>query len=396
LLSGFDPDLESRLLQFFEVISKTDAEYTAGRFAHLFDDPLLRYYLALAISFLIAGDCPEERQRGLLGTVADRLLNARKRAEDVFEPELASAGEVASTFQWTKEPGPFERQLQRQQNNPLFPARARAVSAQQVTDARLADLKLMSDFMSIYRPIVRKILSGCGKTVREATDFEKEIIDLIPSCMSLGDYFSSELESLTKFSEIIQQEVIATTKEAGLQNTYERYMALTRIQGYLRILGTALPSADGTEDYSVRSILSEGLGAISDFSTDFHSSFESHPSRKPFPQANLNPHCVSLSPSLPPKLTLLTVSPATSAPRETPAGFPALHLAPGRARCTVFPVPPTLASPQLVLPGPGPDSSSEDPRRADYSARRAPPPLGHPPRCTLPLRPGWPVLSAAI
>jgi hypothetical protein len=28
---------------------------------------------------------------------------------------------------------------------------------------------------------------------------------------------------------------------------------------------------------------------VFDFSTDFHNSFESHPSRKPFPSVNLNP-----------------------------------------------------------------------------------------------------------
>jgi hypothetical protein len=265
LLSGFDPDLGFRLLQFFEAKRKTDAEYAAGRFSDVFDDPLLRYYLALAILFLIIGGCPEERQKGMLGSAADCLLNARRRAEDVFEPELASAGEVSSAFQWSTEPGPFERQLQRQQNNPLFPTRARVISAQQVTDARLADLRLMSDFMTTYRPIVRKILSNCGKTVGEASDFQRRIMDLIPSCMSLGDYFSNELKSLTKFSDIMQEQVIATTKETGLQNTYDRYVALLQTQGYLRILGTALPSEEGTEDYSMRSILSEGLGTISNY-----------------------------------------------------------------------------------------------------------------------------------
>ena len=243
----------------------TDADYTAGRFSEVFDDPLLRYYLALAILFLIISGCPEERQKLLLGSAADCLLNARRYAEGVFEPELASAGEMSSTFQWSTEPGPYERQLQRQQNNPLFPARARVVSAQQVTDARLADLKLMSDFMGAYLPVVRKMLSDCGKTVGEATDFQRTIMELIPSCMSLGDYFSNELKSLTKFSDIIQEQVIATTKETGLQNTYDRCMALLQAEGYVRILGTALPSEEGTGDYSMRSVLSEGLGRISNY-----------------------------------------------------------------------------------------------------------------------------------
>jgi hypothetical protein len=90
-------------------------------------------------------------------------------------------------------------------------------------------------------------------------------MELIPSCMSLGDYFSNELKSLTKFSDIMQEAVVATTKETGLQNTYDKCMALLQAQGYLRILGTALPSEEGTEDYSMRSVLSEGLGRISNY-----------------------------------------------------------------------------------------------------------------------------------
>jgi hypothetical protein len=123
----------------------------------------------------------------------------------------------------------------------------------------------MSDFMSTYRPVVRKMLSDCGKTVGEAVDFQRRIMELIPSCMSLGDYFSNELKCLTKFSDIMQEQVIATTKENGLQNTYDRCMALQHIQGYVRLLGTALPSEEGTEDYSMRSILSEDLGRISNY-----------------------------------------------------------------------------------------------------------------------------------
>ena len=267
LLAGFDPELEAGLLRFLEAVRAGDAEFKAGLFSDLFEGPaqdLMRYYAALAILFLIASGCPERRQKALAASVGECLLAARLSAEDVFEQELKLAGDMSAAFQWSTEPGPFERQLQRQHNNLLFPATVRLVSAQQVTDARLADLKHMSDFMGTYRAIQREVLSPPAKmVVREASDLEKRMIDLIPSCMTLGDYFSKELKFLADVSDSIDQELARTTRETGLRDIYKRYMALARIQGYLRTISVALPSGDGTEDYSVRSILSEDSDLIS-------------------------------------------------------------------------------------------------------------------------------------
>src|SRR5258708_7082268 len=44
-----------------------------------------------------------------------------------------------------------------------------------------------------------------------------------------------------------------------------------------------------TSTFSCRSKIPTLSGPLTSFSTDFHNSFESHPSRKPFPSANLNP-----------------------------------------------------------------------------------------------------------
>jgi hypothetical protein len=202
----------------------------------------------------------------LAGAVGERLLAARFQADDIFEPELKSVSEVGATFQWCSEPGPFERQVQRQYNNPLFPAIVRAVSAQQVIEARLSDLKGISDFMSACHAIEREVLSPAAKmVVKDASNLEKRMIDLIPSCMTLGDYFSKELKFLTDVSDSIDQELTRTTKETGLRDTYKRYMALTRIQGYLLTISVALPTGAGTEDFSLRSILSEELDSISSY-----------------------------------------------------------------------------------------------------------------------------------
>jgi len=261
LLAGFDPELEAGILRFLEVVRAGDAEFKAGRFSELFEGPgedLTRYYAVLAILFLIASGCAEQRQKVLVGSVGECLLTARRTAEDVFEQELKSAREMSPAFQWSAQPGPFERQLQRQQNNPLFPTTVRVVSAQQVTDARLADLKHTADFMSTYRAIEREVLSyRPNMVVKEANDLVKRMINLISSCMVLGDYFSTEQKFLADVSDSIDQELTQTIKEPGLRDAYKNCMALTRIEGYLRTIGIALPAGQGTEDYGLRSILSE-------------------------------------------------------------------------------------------------------------------------------------------
>ena len=269
LLAGFDPELEAGIVRYLDAVRAGDAEFKAGLFSDLFEGPardLNRYYAALAILFLIAGGCPEQNQKALAGSVGECLLAARFQADDVFEREVKSAGEISTAFRWSLEPGPFERQLQRQHNNPLFPRAVRMISAQQVTDARLADLKRMSDFISTYRTIEREVLPARTKmVVKEASDMEKRMIDLIPSCMTLGDYFSKEEKFLIDVSDSIDQELTRATKEPSLRDTYKRYMALTRIQGYLLTIGVALPTGEGTEDYGLRSILSEEPELISSY-----------------------------------------------------------------------------------------------------------------------------------
>lgn len=266
LLAGFDPELKAGLLRLLETIRAAGAEFTAGRFSDLFEGPsrdLSRYYATVAILLLIAKGCPEQRQRVLAGSIAGCLLTARFQADKVFESELASASEVSSTFQWSTEPGPFERQLRRQQGNPLWPSAMRMVSDQQVTDARLADLRRVSDFLSTYRAIERDALSPrANMAVKDASDLEKKIIDLIPSCVILGEYFAKEEKFLADVSASIDQELTRITKESGLRDTYKRYMALARCEGYILTIGVALPSGQETEDYGLRTILSEECEVI--------------------------------------------------------------------------------------------------------------------------------------
>lgn len=285
-LSAFDAGLEPRLTRFFDAIRTAGEKYADTRYGKIFDNPAAEYYATLAIVFLIASGCPEECQRPLVVPFTERLVMARVRAEVVFERELGpfqgisdsfapwrapktennrglgSITGVNESFQWSAEPGPFERQLRRQQNNPLFPATVRTISAGQVNDARMIDLRRMADFMSAYRPIVNEVMSKKTMVAKQASDLEKAIIDLIPSCMVVGDYFSNELKVLETASDTIDQELARTTNEPSLRDVYKSVVAMARIQGRLLEISIDLPSSDGTEDFPLRSILSESLGLI--------------------------------------------------------------------------------------------------------------------------------------
>lgn len=267
LLSSFDANFESRLPTLFEAfragIAIHDPESPRW---HPIDDPRAKFHIDLAVSVMYPPSWPEERKAELLMPVAERLNTGRLWAEEVLGSELKTPVQVADTFQWSESPGPFERQLQRQQDNPIFSAAMRTVSGSQVVEARIADLKDAANFLTSYRPILRELQSLPSKwTVKEASDLLKKTIDLIPQCMAAGQCFSAEMKVLSNASDAMQKTIVETTKEASLQNRYEHYMALTRVEGYMRAISLALPSDDGNSDQVLRSILSEDCETIPNY-----------------------------------------------------------------------------------------------------------------------------------
>lgn len=212
---------------------------------------------------MYTSDWPEGRKTELLMPLAECLDRGRVWAEEVFGPELKTAVNVADVFLWSESPGPFERQLQRQQNNPLFPVSIRTVSAHQVTDARLTDLRSTCDFMQRCGPFVRRGLSLSGKwTMNEASDFLKEAIDLLEVCSVLGSYFASEAKVLQSASEATERQIIETTNEPSFRDSFREYRALSDVGATLQKISTGFPLGCDAEDYTVRSVLSEDLDTI--------------------------------------------------------------------------------------------------------------------------------------
>ena len=264
LLSGFDGKLESRLPTLFEAfragIAIHDPESPRW---HPIDDPRAKFHINLAVSVMYPPRWPEKRKAELLMPLAERLDTGRLWAEELFGAELETPVQVAGTFQWSESPGPFERQLQRQQNNPLFPATVRAVSAHQVTDAWIADLTQISDFMRCYKPFVQRGLALSGKwTTKEASDFLKEAIDLSERCSVLGDYLAPEAKVLKTASEATQREIVESTNDAALQDLWKEYGAQTDVGALLQKVSTGFPPGCDADDYTVRAVLSEDLQTI--------------------------------------------------------------------------------------------------------------------------------------
>jgi hypothetical protein len=267
LLSSFDAKLESRLPTLFEAFRAGFAIHDpdSPRW-HPIDDPRAKFHLSLAVSVMYPPSWPEERKAELLMPLAERLDAGRLWAEEVFGPELKTPMEVADNFQWSESPGPFERQLQRQHNNPLFPAPVRTVSGYQVTDARVADLKQIFVFMQRYKPFVQRGLSLSGKwTIKEASDFLREAIDLSEKCSVFGDYFTPEAKVLRAAAEATEQQIIETTNEPSLRDSFRDYRALSDVSASLQNLGTGFPPGCDGEDYTVRAVLSEDLERIRNY-----------------------------------------------------------------------------------------------------------------------------------
>lgn len=263
LLSSFDAQLESRLPGLFEAFRAGIAIHDPDSPQwHPMDDPRTKFHITLAVSVMYPPSWPEERKPELLMLLAERLDTGRVWAEEIFGPELKLTSHVATTFQWAESPGPFERQLHRQQNNPLFPATARTISAHQVTDARIADLAHISDFMQRYKPFLERLLSHAASTFKEALDFVKEGIDLSEKRSVLGDYFLSEQKVLKAGSDAMQREIVEIANEPSLQDGLREYRSLSDVGALLQKVTTGFPPGCDAEDYTVRAVLSEDLQTI--------------------------------------------------------------------------------------------------------------------------------------
>jgi len=278
ILSSFDKTMESRLPIVFEAVRAAILTHDPAIFSQFEatfsrsigdGDPGIQFHVTLANSVSYAYDWPKERRASLLMTLAGFLAAGQSVALSVFNDELDKFDGITDSIQWSPAPGPFERQLQRKEGNPLFPRAVRIISAQQVMDARTADLRKTADFFKSYRSHVKESVSLKGmRTVGEASGFMKRSFDLMEPCAALGTYFSPEMEVLRAGADAGKASIASAAKDPVLDQYLAKYEALVAHQcsGPMIIARTleALGAERRNEEW-VRPVFSEDLETIREF-----------------------------------------------------------------------------------------------------------------------------------
>ena len=114
------------------------------------------------------------------------------------------------TLKFSDDPGAFERQLQRQHANPLFPDAARAVTQDQIQTARRRDQEEQRDFQAALRATLREALDMPPQVESDVLLKLKERLDqLYDQCAGLPGDHDREKQSLTRMIGVIMKAVWA-------------------------------------------------------------------------------------------------------------------------------------------------------------------------------------------
>ncbi len=111
---------------------------------------------------------------------------------------------------FSESPGAFERQLQRQYCNPLFPAAVRDVSQDELQAARRRDQEEQRDFQAALRATLREALDMPPQVESDVLLKLKERLDqLYDQCAGLPGDHDREKQSLTRMIGVIMKAVWA-------------------------------------------------------------------------------------------------------------------------------------------------------------------------------------------
>ncbi len=112
------------------------------------------------------------------------------------------------TLKFSVAPGAFERQLQRQHDNPLFPATARVVTQEQIHAMQRRDSQEQRDFQAALRVTLREALEMPPQVESDVLLKLKERLDqLYDQCAGLPGDHDREKQSLTRMIGVIMKAV---------------------------------------------------------------------------------------------------------------------------------------------------------------------------------------------
>ncbi len=114
------------------------------------------------------------------------------------------------SLKFSEDPGAFERQLQRQHDNPLFSLETRVVTQDQVESARRRDQEEQRDFQAALRATLREALDMPPEVESDVLLKLKERLDqLYDQCAGLPGEHEREKQSLTRMIGVIMKAVWA-------------------------------------------------------------------------------------------------------------------------------------------------------------------------------------------
>jgi hypothetical protein len=269
VLSNFDKTIESRLPIFLEAIRSASASRDQ-LFGDSIDDPEARTYWSLAAFISTAAKWPQNpktlvRESPLLKGLVKCLVVAKADAYEVLGREICDAEVSSEPHRWNDQPGPFERQVQRQEMNPLFPAEQRKISPLQIQQARTLDLTKAFAFLLEFRPFRQQMLSLKDQlTVKQLSAFLKHAVDLTVPCAWLGPYFSTEMKQLEAVIDPIEKELTKAITEPSFQEGLKDYRALIDVQKGvpMAISETMKELGIDSNELWIRSVFTEDEAAI--------------------------------------------------------------------------------------------------------------------------------------
>jgi hypothetical protein len=112
------------------------------------------------------------------------------------------------SLKFSEAPGAFERQLQRQHRNPLFPAPAQLVTQDHILAAHRRDQEEQRDFQAALRATLREALDMPPQVESDVLLKLKERLDqLYDQCAGLPGDHDREKQSLTRMIGVIMKAV---------------------------------------------------------------------------------------------------------------------------------------------------------------------------------------------
>jgi hypothetical protein len=115
-------------------------------------------------------------------------------------------------LEWSRNPGCFERHLQRKCGNPLFPPEVRDVTQREIADARKRDSIEAEDARNRFLALIRRIAANPGTVpTTEALDVRKEFDDLLTRAAEIGDVLKDDMPEIFQMYESVVRDILASS-----------------------------------------------------------------------------------------------------------------------------------------------------------------------------------------